>query len=722
MSSIDEIRAALQCSVSSCDCQRGILVHCPSHDDSHPSLSLIEREGRLLWHCFAGCDQNDVAAQLRRRGLLRKEGGGGYIYPPQPPQPRNPATDRVGCTLVQYAEAKRLDVEFLRSLGLSDVNYLSKTAVRIPYLAADGSEAAVRFRLSLNGANRFAWKRGAKPCLYGLNRLDEARREGYVIIAEGESDCHTLWSAGFPALGLPGAASWREERDAPQLAGIDTIYVIVEPDQGGEAVRSWVARSEIRHRVHLVRLGEHKDASDLYLADPSNFVHALKTALSQSVPWSEEERRAAEAAAAAAWQQCETLAMSDDILREFCESLASDGVAGEERAAQLLYLALCSRFLDRPVSVAVRGPSAAGKSHLVERVLRFFPPSAYYALTAMSERALAYSDEPLRHRFLVLYEAAGLRSEFASYLVRSLLSERRVRYETVEKTKDGLRPRLIEREGPTGLIVTTTATNLHPENETRMIAVTLDDSPEQTRHVLLAQSEDRHVGDYARWHALQDWLAVAEHRVVVTFARALAEAIPPVAVRLRRDFGAVLALIRAHAILHQASRERDGDGRIVASLRDYEAVRQLVADIIADGIEASVSPSVRETVAAVAALVEEHGEPVTVSQVAQRLNLDKSTALRRVRVAASRGYVRNLEDRRGLSAKLVIGDPLPDEVDILPTPDRLAAATAASHSADTLFLLTCACGAEATQFDPDGTPVCDRCAVRKDEEVREWRF
>ena len=42
-----------------------------------------------------------------------------------------------------------------------------------------------------------------------------------------------------------------------------------------------------------------------------------------------------------------------------------------------------------------------------------------------------------------------------------------------------------------------------------------------------------------------------------------------VAVRLRRDFSVVLSLIKAHAILHQATRERDADGRIVATLADY---------------------------------------------------------------------------------------------------------------------------------------------------------
>ena len=58
------------------------------------------------------------------------------------------------------------------------------------------------------------------------------------------------------------------------------------------------------------------------------------------------------------------------------------------------------------------------------------------ALMAMSERTLAYSEEPIKHRFLVIYEAAGMSGEFATYLMRSLLSEGRVRYETVEKTSE----------------------------------------------------------------------------------------------------------------------------------------------------------------------------------------------------------------------------------------------------------------------------------------------
>jgi hypothetical protein len=43
---------------------------CPAHDDRSPSLSISERDGRLLWRCHAGCDQGAVLEALQARGLL----------------------------------------------------------------------------------------------------------------------------------------------------------------------------------------------------------------------------------------------------------------------------------------------------------------------------------------------------------------------------------------------------------------------------------------------------------------------------------------------------------------------------------------------------------------------------------------------------------------------------------------------------------------------------
>ena len=290
----------------------------------------------------------------------------------------------------------------------------------------------------------------------------------------------------------------------------------------------------------------------------------------------------------------------------------------------------------------------------------------------MSERALAYSDEDFRHRHLVIFEAAGMTSEFGSYLIRSLLSEGRIDYEFPEKTKDGMRPRVIRKEGPTGVVVTTTAPRLHPENETRLLSLTVKDTAEQTKiilHALARGPETAGAVDYTRWQAFQKLLETGERRVKVPFAERLAQLVPPVAVRLRRDFGLLLALIRAHALLHREGRGRDDQGRILATLGDYAAVRELIADLFAEGVDATVKPETRETVAAAKRLGKDE---VSVTEIARALKLDKGAASRRVADAVSRGYLANNETRKGRPARIALGDPLPGDAEILPHPDRLA--------------------------------------------------
>lgn len=228
------------------------------------------------------------------------------------------------------------------------------------------------------------------------------------------------------------------------------------------------------------------------------------------------------------------LAHEPDLLALFEGDIAAIGLAGESRPAKLVYLSITSRLLKRPVSVVVEGNSSGGKSFVVRTVTQFFPVRAYYDLTAMSERALAYSNEPLEHRILIFYENAGIKGDVANYLVRSILSEGCVKYDTVESTPQGLRPRHIERKGPTGLIVTATG-DLHPENATRLLAVTVDDSPAQTASIMLATKEDGDDGvgtartvDLSAWCALQEWLQDCGVReVAIPYRATLAILVPP---------------------------------------------------------------------------------------------------------------------------------------------------------------------------------------------------
>ena len=50
------------------------IAKCPAHDDHTPSLSIQDRDGKVLVHCHAGCGQAEVIEALRARGLWRNDG------------------------------------------------------------------------------------------------------------------------------------------------------------------------------------------------------------------------------------------------------------------------------------------------------------------------------------------------------------------------------------------------------------------------------------------------------------------------------------------------------------------------------------------------------------------------------------------------------------------------------------------------------------------------
>ena len=278
-------------------------IHCPypDHEDLHPSWRWDAGKKRAYCTCGGSDSIFDIIAKTRRIDFdaakimaaeiigrpdlireTRKNGGRGKGE-------RNPADNTAtaqhpgGCTLAAYAKAKQLKADVLSSFGISEIYHSGQPALRIPYCGPDGGEVAVRFRIALGAADKFRWKKGDKAQLYGLDRLAAAHERSEIAIVEGESDCHTLWQSGFPAIGLPGAGNWKEERDAPLFEGMSTIYVVIEPDNGGDAVRKWLSSSKIRDRVKIVRLNGFKDPSALYLDDPGRFAERWRATLDDAV-------------------------------------------------------------------------------------------------------------------------------------------------------------------------------------------------------------------------------------------------------------------------------------------------------------------------------------------------------------------------------------------------------------------------------------------------------
>jgi hypothetical protein len=594
-----------------------------------------------------------------------------------------------GLTIDRLAEAKDLPLELFAELGCETVRYFGPPAVQIPYTDEAGELVAIRYRVGLGGDAKFKWKKGTKAAtlLYGASRIKVARKAGYVVLVEGESDAWTLMHHGYPVVAVPGAGMWSEEHVA-RLDGIETVYAVVEPDGGGRTLLAELRCSAIRPRVRLVRLPA-KDVSALHLLDKAAFASTFAAAIAEAATLLDVETEERQKQAAAEWASCANLAREPDILVVFELELRSRGFVGPTGTPKLIFLVLVSRLLARPVSLVLRGLSSAGKTYTVESVLPFFPASAYFDRSGMSERALVYSDEDFRHRILYIVEADAVAGDgLGAYFLRTLVSENRLVYETVEKDGDRLVARVIETPGPTGLILTTTRLRLNPENETRMLALTVSDDPRLTRQIMraIARRDDELLSDDppVQWSALQRWLELGgEHHVSDErgFLRSLAELIPTVAVRLRRDFALVRSLIFAHAILHQASRGRDERGRIVATLADYAAVHELIAEILAEGIGATISDDVREIVAAVETAIAKAAPATTVTraQVQKEVGLDERATRRRLGQAVDAAFVVNTNPGRGKTGRYVVGDPIPDNLEVLPEVTKLQRAINPDH-------------------------------------------
>ena len=631
---------------------------CPFHEDTKPGSISVGEKGFKCFSCGESGGLDKLATKL---GI----------------DPRQ--VNNQGITIDDYANFKKLPRGFLEDLGLKERNQDGKSTLRIPYSDEDGNESAVRVRFGRKGNNRFKWISKPKIIPYGLWRLNELQscneNEGVkreIFLVEGESDAQTLWYHAQNALGIPGASTWKSEW-AQYLEGYD-VYIWQEPDHGGSKFVERISKDLPDAKV-ITPPTDRKDISDCHVhGDPIlDLLDELKSN-ARSIREIRDVENTKEIQAAR--QAASSLLECHQILDECIQLCVDLGLVGEENNAKIIYLALTSRLLGRPINIVIKGLSSGGKSFTLGTILKFFPSSAYYALTSMSERAIAYSDEPMIHRILVIYEAAGLNSDLTNYLVRSLLSEGQIRYETVENIGGVLQSRVIEREGPTGLILTTTSINLHPENETRMLSLSVKDDPDQTKGVMVSQAYEatgaKSSGpDLTPWHALQTWLGLAGNRdVVIPYAPELARHTDPSAVRMRRDFGSILNLIHAHAILHQLHRELDQNERIIATLDDYRVVYHLVKEQVSEGVEKAVSKGVRETVEKVSELSKGSRE-ISQSLLANEMNLHPSTISRRVKEAIKKGYLINLEDQRGRPYKLMPGDPLPDDISVLPRPDDL---------------------------------------------------
>jgi DNA primase len=265
---------------------------------------------------------------------------------------------------------------------------------------------------------------------------------------------------------------------------------------------------------------------------------------------SEEERREALA-----------LLTRADLIEHIACDFSRAGIVGERTNALTGYLAAVSRKLDRPLALLLQSTSAAGKSSLMDAVLKFVPEEDRIVYSAMTGQSLFYMGAmDLKHKILAIAEEEG--AQRASYALKLLQSEGEL---TIASTsKDPATGKLstdeYHVEGPVMIFSTTTAAEIDEELKNRCLVLAVDESREQTAAIHAAQRERR---------TLAGLQAKVERARILKVHQNAQRLIEPLAVmnpyaqrltfindrtRTRRDHEKYLTLIDVIALLHQHQR------------------------------------------------------------------------------------------------------------------------------------------------------------------------
>jgi hypothetical protein len=256
------------------------------------------------------------------------------------------------------------------------------------------------------------------------------------------------------------------------------------------------------------------------------------------------------------------LLRSENLLEKILQDFDACGVVGERNNKLVGYLAATSRKLQRPLAIMVQSSSAAGKSSLMEAILRFMPMEEQVNYSAMTGQSLFYmGGMNLKNKILAIAEEEGIRQ--AAYALKLLQSDGQL---TIASTgKDPGTGRMETQnyhvEGPVMLFLTTTAIDVDEELLNRCLVLTVDEDPEQTRAIQDQQRETQ---------TIEGLVSNKRRDSVVVLHQNAQRLLRPLAVvnhyahqlqfltdqtRRRRDHLKYLTLIQAVTLLHQYQRE-----------------------------------------------------------------------------------------------------------------------------------------------------------------------
>lgn len=133
-----------------------------------------------------------------------------------------------------------------------------KRRLVIPYWSWAGP-LQLRFRALDDSIPKYLGSTGSSTSLFNtevLRGMDQT-----VYVTEGEIDCMTAWQCGLPAIGIPGANSWK--KSFWRLFRYRTVILLADGDEPGEKL-GVALRSDLED-VKIVVFPEKQDVNSFFV-------------------------------------------------------------------------------------------------------------------------------------------------------------------------------------------------------------------------------------------------------------------------------------------------------------------------------------------------------------------------------------------------------------------------------------------------------------------------